>query len=46
MTNSAEELAQTCKDLDSRLNRLEGKFELLERMPAPSRRELLEESEM
>ncbi|GEM_PF-1600766 len=44
LTNQVKELAHTCKDLDSRLNRLEAKFELLERMaaPAPRRRELSE----
>lgn len=47
LTNQVKELAQTCKDLETRLNRLEAKFELLERMaaPAPRRRELPEKSE-
>ena len=47
LTHQVKELAQTCKDLETRLNRIEAKFELLERMaaPAPRRRELPEKSE-
>jgi hypothetical protein len=40
-----KELAQTCKALDSRLIRLEAKFELLERMATPGRRSLPGKSE-
>ena len=47
LTTQVKELAQTCKDLDSRLNRMEAKFELLERMsaPPPRRRALPEATE-
>jgi hypothetical protein len=46
LTTQVKELAQNCKDMDSRLNRLEAKFELLERMATPGRRrELPEHSE-
>ena len=41
----SEKFIDTCRDLDRRLIRLEAKFELLERMAAPSRRSLLEKSE-
>lgn len=38
LTNSVKELAQTCKDLDARLIRLEAKFDLIERVAGRSRR--------
>ncbi len=45
LTDTVKELATTCQDLDRRLTRIEAKFELLERMAAPSRRTLPEKSE-
>jgi hypothetical protein len=45
LTDSVKQLATTCQDLDRRLARVEAKFELLERMAAPSRRALPEKSE-
>lgn len=45
MTDTVKELAVACQEMDRRLVRLEAKFELLERMAAPSRRVLLEKSE-
>lgn len=45
LTERVGELARTCQDLDRRLVRLEAKFELLERLAAPSRRGLPEKSE-
>jgi hypothetical protein len=45
LTDSVKELANTCQEMDRRLVRLEAKFELLERMAAPSRRSLPEKSE-
>jgi hypothetical protein len=36
---------EVCKDMDRRLVRIEAKFELLERMAAPVRRSLPEETE-
>jgi hypothetical protein len=44
LTDSVKELANTCQEMDRRLVRLEAKFELLERMAAPSRRSLPEKS--
>jgi len=41
LTNSVKDLAQTCKDLDSRLIRLEARFELVERVAGRGRRSLL-----
>jgi hypothetical protein len=45
MTDTVKELALACQEMDRRLVRLEAKFELLERMAAPSRRVLPEKSE-
>ena len=45
LTDTVKQLALTCQDLDRRLIRLEAKFELLERMAAPSRRSLPEKAE-
>jgi hypothetical protein len=45
MTDTVKELAVACQEMDRRLVRLEAKFELLERMAAPSRRVLPEISE-
>jgi len=45
LTDTVKELALACQDLDRRLIRLEAKFELLERMAAPSRRALPEKSQ-
>jgi hypothetical protein len=45
MTDTVKELAVACQEMDRRLVRLEAKFELLERMAAPSRRVLPETSE-
>jgi hypothetical protein len=45
LTDTVKELALACQDMDRRLVRLEAKFELLERMAAPSRRALPEKSE-
>jgi hypothetical protein len=42
LTDTVKELAATSKDMDARLNRLEAKFELLERVASPSRRSLPE----
>jgi hypothetical protein len=44
LTDRVKEIAVTCQELDRRLNRLEAKFELLERMAIPSRRALPEKS--
>lgn len=45
MTDTVKELALAWQEMDRRLVRLEAKFELLERMAAPSRRVLPEKSE-
>jgi len=45
VANQVDELAETCRDLDRRLVRLEAKFELLERMSSPRSRNLPERSE-
>jgi len=45
LTEQSQRLMDSCQDLDRRLIRLEAKFELLERMAAPSRRSLPEKSE-
>jgi phage shock protein A len=45
LTTQVDNLATAFADLDRRLIRLEAKFELLERMAAPSRRSLPEKSE-
>jgi hypothetical protein len=46
LMEQSKQLIDTCTDLDRRLNRLEAKFELLERMATPGRRrELPEKSE-
>ena len=45
MTDTVKELALACQEMDRRLVRLEAKFELLERLAAPSRRILPEKSE-
>ncbi len=46
LTNQSKQLMDACTDLDRRLLRVEAKFELLERMAAPSaRRALPEKSE-
>jgi hypothetical protein len=45
LTTQVNGLATTFSELDRRLIRLEAKFELLERMAAPSRRALPEKSE-
>ena len=45
MTDTVKELALACPEMDRRLIRLEAKFELLERMAAPSRRALPDKSE-
>jgi len=45
LSKQAAELMEVCKDLDRRLVRIEAKFELLERMAAPVRRSLPEETE-
>jgi hypothetical protein len=45
LTTQVDNLATAFADLDRRLIRLEAKFELLERMAAPSRRALPEKSE-
>lgn len=44
MTDTVKDLALACQEMDHRLIRLEAKFELLERMAAPSRRALPEKS--
>jgi len=44
LCKQAVELMDVCKDLDRRLVRQEAKFELLERMAAPSRRSLPEKT--
>ena len=43
LTSQVAELAESYKDVDRRLIRLEAKFELLERMAAPSPRRALPE---
>jgi hypothetical protein len=45
LTDRVKTIATTCEELDRRLNRLEAKFELIERMAAPARRALPEKSE-
>jgi hypothetical protein len=45
VANQVDELAETCKDLDRRLVRLEAKFELLERLGGAGRRVLPEKPE-
>jgi hypothetical protein len=45
VANQVNQLAETCRDLDRRLVRLEAKFELLERMATPRRRALPDQSE-
>jgi hypothetical protein len=45
LTDRVKTIASTCEELDRRLNRLEAKFELIERMAAPARRALPEKSE-
>jgi hypothetical protein len=42
LTDSVKELATASKDVDTRLHRLEAKFELWERMASSSRRSLPE----
>ena len=42
LTDRMKAIAVTCEELDRRLNRLEAKFELLERMATPTRRALPE----
>jgi len=45
LSRQTAELMEVCKDMDQRLVRSEAKFELLERMAAPVRRSLPEETE-
>ena len=45
LSGQSAELMEVCKDMDRRLVRIEAKFELLERMAAPVRRSLPEETE-
>lgn len=45
LSGQVKDMADACKDLDRRLIRIEAKFELLERMAAPSRRALPEKSQ-
>lgn len=45
VSEQVKELMEVCKDLDRRLIRIEAKFELLERMATPSRRQLPDKSE-
>ena len=45
LAEQVDDLANSFGDLDRRLIRLEAKFELLERMAAPSRRAVPEKSE-
>ena len=46
LTEQVKQVAVNCQDLDRRLVRMEAKFELLERMAAPTgRRSLPEKSE-
>jgi hypothetical protein len=45
LTDRVKTIATTCEELDRRLNRLEAKFELIERMAVPARRALPEKSE-
>lgn len=45
LSKQTAELMEVCKDMDRRLVRIEAKFELLERMAAPARRSLPEETE-
>ena len=42
LSDQVKDLAIKCQELDARLIRIEAKFELLERMAAPSRRALPE----
>ena len=42
LTDSVKELATASKEMDARLHRLEGKFELLQRMASSPRRSLPE----
>jgi phage shock protein A len=43
LSSQVKELAESYEDVDKRLIRLEAKFELLERMAAPSSRRVLPE---
>jgi hypothetical protein len=43
LTEQVKNIALACQDLDRRLVRMEAKFELLERMAAPSARRSLPE---
>lgn len=45
VSNQVDEFAETCKDLDRRLVRLEAKFELLEKVATTRGRLLREKSE-
>jgi hypothetical protein len=45
LTDRVKTIAVTCEALDRRLNRVEAKFELLERMASPARRALPEKPE-
>jgi hypothetical protein len=45
LTDRVKAVAVTCEELDRRLNRLEAKIELLERMATPTGRALHENSE-
>jgi hypothetical protein len=45
LSRQTAELMEVCKDMDRRLVRIEPKFELLERIAAPVRRSLPEETE-
>lgn len=45
VSEQVKELMEICKDLDRRLIRIEAKFELLEKMATPPRRQLPEKSE-
>ena len=45
LSRQTPELMEVCKDMDRRLVRSEAKFELLERMAAPVRHSLPEETE-
>jgi hypothetical protein len=40
VANHVDQLAETCRDLDRRLVRLEAKFDLIEKIAAPGRRAL------
>jgi hypothetical protein len=45
LSEQVKSIADTCKELDRRLIRMEAKFELLERMAAPRRRALRQKKE-